>query len=247
MTDRLEQWAEQLDEVTGALEALASTLSREQDLDAILQAVCEQVIKAVPGADMASVTLSRKDGAETAASTDPRVVRLDTEQYRIGDGPCLRAMATGEVVRVAVETSARLWPEFTASARELGIRSYLAAPLTIDPGVSGALNLFGFQEHGFHELDAKFLDLYRVLAEAIVRSTRSRLQAQEQVEQLRRAMESRSVIEQAKGILMAARGLTAEQAFDVLVARSQRDNVKLREVALQFVASASRIGGRPGR
>src|SRR3954451_10338734 len=102
MTDRLEQWAEQLDEVTGALEALAATLSREQDLDAILQAVCEQVIKAVPGADMASVTLSRKDGAETAASTDPRAVLIDTEQYRVGDGPCLRAVATGEVIRGAV-------------------------------------------------------------------------------------------------------------------------------------------------
>ncbi|MEC3976057.1 ANTAR domain-containing response regulator [Amycolatopsis sp. H20-H5] len=244
MTEELGRLADHLDEVTDALEALTGTLAREQDLDVILTAICHQVIRVVPGADMASITLPGEGDAETVASTDPRAVEIDAEQYRSGDGPCLRAAATGEVVRVAVETASALWPRFTRVARSLGVRSYLAAPLVIEPELSGALNLFGFEEHGFQELDAKFLDMYTTVVAATVRSTRRYLRAQEHVEQLRQAMDSRAVIEQAKGILMAARGMTAEAAFDELVAVSQRDNVKLREVAARFVGNAAGLAGQ---
>jgi AmiR/NasT family two-component response regulator len=67
--------------------------------------------------------------------------------------------------------------------------------------------------------------------------------AEEQVAQLREAIASRAVIEQAKGILMAVRGLSEDQAFQALVVQSQKDNVKLRTVAREFVAMATRGGG----
>jgi GAF domain-containing protein len=236
----LERLGQQIDEVTSAMEALTDTLDREDDLGSVLQAVCDQVIRVIPGADMASVTVVTDGLAETAASTDTRAVDIDREQYKHGDGPCLRAAATGEVVRVDVTKAGELWPEFTESARKLGVASYLAAPLVVDDGLSGAMNLFGFQEHGFHEVEGKLLELYTSMVVLALRSTRRYLRARESTAQLRQALASRAVIEQAKGILMAARGLTADEAFTTLVERSQRDNVKLHDIAAQFVADAVR-------
>jgi GAF domain-containing protein len=236
----LERLGQQIDEVTSAMEALTDTLDREDDFGSALQAVCDQVIRVIPGADMASITVVTNGRAETAASTDTRAVDIDREQYKQGDGPCLRAAATGEVVRVDVTKAEELWPQFTKSARELGVASYLAAPLVVDEELSGAMNLFGFQEHGFHEVEGKLLELYTTMVVLALRSTRRYLRARESAEQLRRALGTRAVIEQAKGILMAARGLTADEAFTTLVERSQRDNVKLHEIAARFVADAVR-------
>jgi GAF domain-containing protein len=234
--DTLEDWGEQLDEVNNAFEALTDALDREEDLEVVFQAICDQAIRVIPGADMASITLVRKGSAETAASSDERAAEIDADQYKEGNGPCLRAAATGEVVRVDVSTAEELWPKFTACAREKGVASYLAAPLAVDESLSGAMNLFGFQKHGFHEVEGKLLELYTTLVEVTLRSTRRYLRARESTEQLRNALSSRAVIEQAKGILMAARGLTADEAFDALVASSQRENVKLKAVAARFVA-----------
>jgi GAF domain-containing protein len=234
--DKAQGLSEHLDEVTSAFETLTDALDREEDLGVVFQAICDQAIRVIPGADMASITLVSSGKPETAASTDDRAAAIDADQYKEGDGPCLRAAATGEVVRVDVSTAEELWPRFTACARERGVASYLAVPLTVDESLSGAMNLFGFQTHGFLEVEGKLLELYTTLVEVTLRSTRRYLRARESTEQLRRALTSRAVIEQAKGILMAARGLTADEAFDALVASSQRANVKLNEIAAKFVA-----------
>ncbi|MGC7096685.1 ANTAR domain-containing protein [Amycolatopsis lurida] len=229
-----------LDEVTGALEDLAAALGDADEMGPVLQAVCEQVIRVVPGADVASITLRASGGGyRTAAATDHRAAEIDGKQYEQDDGPCLRAMETGKVIRVEVETAVELWPDFTAVAHSLGIGSYLASPLTVASDFVGAINLFGFGGHGFRELDEKYLEMYTVMVETTVRGTHRYLQAKEHIAQLRRAMESRAVIEQAKGILMAARGLTADQAFQELVSQSQRENVKLHTIADKFVAQMS--------
>jgi hypothetical protein len=96
---------EQLDEVTGALEALTAALDDNGALDAALQLVCRQVVQVLPGADMASVTLVRNGKPETAACSDGYVLDIDTDQYRAGAEPCLQAATTGKMVRVDIETA----------------------------------------------------------------------------------------------------------------------------------------------
>src|SRR5437763_3893103 len=90
-----EQFSAQLDEVTVAMETLTGMLDRELEIGEMLQAICEHAVQVVPGADMASITLVRDGIPDTVASTDQRAVNFDREQYRIGDGPCLRAAETG--------------------------------------------------------------------------------------------------------------------------------------------------------
>ena len=94
---------EHVDEVARALADLAVVLDREEDLGRVLQRSVDQLTQAIPGADMASVTVLRGGQAETVASSSEQVWAIDSDQYAIGQGPCLEAARTGQVVRVSVE------------------------------------------------------------------------------------------------------------------------------------------------
>lgn len=227
--------ATRLDEVTTALADLATVLNDEEDLGRVLQRSIDQIIRAVPGAEMASVTVMQDGKGETAASSTQRVWAIDSDQYAAGDGPCLEAARTGEIQRVSVEEAQERWPEFTRSARAAGVASYLAHPMTIDAGFAGSLNLYSEQPHGFGDFDVSVLRLYVTAACAAIAEARRHAQARELAGNLRKAMESRAVIDQACGVLMAQQALTADQALEVLKRESQNTNIKLREVAARVV------------
>jgi GAF domain-containing protein len=236
---------EHLDELTAAMADLAGALETEPGEAEILEAVCTEAVRAVPGADMASITAIRNGEPETAASTDERAVDIDRAQYAAGAGPCLQAAESGEVVRVPLVTAGAAWPEFTTHARGLGVGSYLAAPLRVDEHLSGALNLFGYGDHGFAETDSQLLKLYTTVVSFGLRTTRRYHHARQRTTDLEAAMRSRAVIEQAKGILMAVHRISAEDAMKRLVTESQHTNVKLRDVAARFVEELSSAGS-PG-
>lgn len=231
-----------LDEVTDAMSALTDVLENTSGTSEVLDAVCAEAVRVVPGADMASITAIDDDGARTAAFSDERAMTVDEAQYAAGDGPCLRAASTGEIVRLALDTASELWPEFAASAKRHGVGSYLAAPLRVDDTLTGAINLFGFENHGFHETDAKLLELYTTIVTFGLRTTRRYQQTLELARHLDTAMQSRAVIEQAKGILMATHKISATEAMQRLITESQLTNVKLRQVAADFVGKASAQG-----
>jgi GAF domain-containing protein len=230
----------QLDDVTAALDGLSQVMSQEEDLGVILHRACLQAVHAIPEADAASVTLLRGDDPHTAATTDEVAAEIDHAQCRAGEGPCLDAAKSGEVMRVSVADAGGLWPAFTAAATRSGVTSYLSAPLFVDKEYHGSLSLYGNQPHGFRKLDAALLELYTAAAEGALGNARRYLLSRQHIEQLRAALSSRAVIDQAKGILMAANRITADEAFERLVRRSQRANVKLRDVATRIVTDAIR-------
>ncbi len=229
----------QLDDLAVALHTLTETFGGSEDVDEVLRAVCQQIVRLVPGADLASVTLDRGGRPSTVASTDPRATRLERRQYAAGDGPCLTAARTQELIRGTTPTDATRWPDFADEAGVVGVRSFLAAPLAVDDRLTGALNLFGSRPHGFRDADVTVLELYTTVASSIVRSTSRYSRAVDLIGQLDRALRTRAVIEQAKGILMATHRVGEDAAFRMLVDRSQADNKKLHLVAEEFVANAS--------
>ena len=229
-----------LDEVTTALADLSQVLDEEEDLPVIMHRVCRQAVGAIPDADFASVTVLRDGTPESLAWIDEHTLAVDRAQYEAGEGPCLEAAASRQVRRVAVAEAADRWPAFTEAATHLGIGSYLSAPLLVDEHYHGSLNLYGRQTHGFRELDAVLLELYTTAAEAALRNTRRYLRARRQVTQLHEALASRAVIDQAKGIVMAVHRVSADDAFTMLVDRSQQENRKLRDLAEQFVDETTR-------
>jgi GAF domain-containing protein len=237
-----------LDEVARALSDLRSVLAREEEIGRVLQRGVNQVIRAIPDADMASVSVLHGDVAETVASTSERVWTIDSEQYAAGEGPCLEAARTGQFVRVTLQEALERWPAFARSARAAGVTSYLSAPLFIDEKFAGSFNLYGEQPHSFGDLDESLLRLYTTAAAAAIANARRYAQARDAADNLHRAMESRAVIDQAIGALMATRGLDADQAFQLLARESQNSNTKLREIASRILATACAPGsGRGGR
>ncbi|MEV4049786.1 GAF and ANTAR domain-containing protein [Amycolatopsis sp. NPDC049688] len=241
MTEELlseQEVVRRVDDVTGALERLSADLEQGEELPVVLQRLCRQVVRAVPDTDMASITLLDDGSPYTATSTGEAALRIDQAQYEADEGPCLEAARTGRIQRVKVGEAARRWPAFTAAAGDDAVTSYLSAPLFIERQYHGSLNLYGTDGDGFDSLDAALLELYTTAAEAALRSARSSQHALATVEELRTALTSRAVIDQAKGILMVLYRISADEAFARLVKQSQDTNVKLRDVAERFVADA---------
>jgi GAF domain-containing protein len=240
---------DRLDEVARALSDLGDVLAREEDIGRVLQRSVSQMVQAIPAADMASVSVLRGDKAETAASSSERVWAIDSDQYAAGEGPCLEAARTGKIVRVSLQDALERWPAFASSARAAGVASYLSAPLAIDSKFAGSLNLYSHQVHGFGDLDEKLLQVYTTAAVAAIANARRYAEMRTVAENLRIALDSRAVIDQAIGVLMATRGLGAEQAFRALARESQNTNTKLREIAVRVLATLppGHDGGQPGR
>lgn len=225
-----------VDEVTSALEDLRAVLSQENELTVVLNRMCRQAVLAIPGADMASVSLLQDGEPTTAGVTDDHAIEIDKAQYSAGEGPCLDAATSGNVIRVTVPELDGRWPAFVEAAGKAAVASYLSAPLFVDQDYQGSLNLYGGAPHAFDRLDAALLELYTTAAEAALQEARRHQRARETTEHLRRALTSRAVIDQAKGALMAARGISADEAFGVLVKQSQDTNVRLHVVAEQLLA-----------
>ncbi|KZB83753.1 GAF and ANTAR domain-containing protein [Amycolatopsis regifaucium] len=232
-------WPAVLDEVTGALETLTSILATEEDFTVLLHRMCDQVVHAVPHVDEATITLLRDHHPTTAASTSEVVTALDHDQYDLGEGPCIQAAGNGKLMRVSITDAAEKWPKFARDADTAGFGSFLSAPLVIGDGHSGAVNCYSGHLGGFAELDEKLLDLYTSATTALLRVYTRYQRARDTADQLRTAMNNRAVIDQAKGILMASRQISADDAFTLLVEQSQRENTKLRDVAIRFVAHAT--------
>jgi GAF domain-containing protein len=234
--------ARQVDEVTGALDVLARVLEQEEELPVVLDRLCRQAVHAIGEADLASVVLLRGGTPVTSAVTHDAAGVADQAQYRAAQGPCLEVAATGEVVRASPEQVAARWPGLAAESAGTDIASYLSAPLFIDTEHHGSLNLYSYGAHGFDAIEAALLELYITAVEAALANAQRYRQAREQATQLGRALKSRGVIDQAKGILMAARRISADAAFTLLVSQSQQQNRKLHEVAQRFVTDVTSSG-----
>jgi hypothetical protein len=234
-------WPAVLDEVTGALESLTAALATEDDFAVLLHRMCAQVVNAVPGVDEATITLLTDGRPSTVASTGDVVTALDHDQYAAGSGPCLEAAGSGKLVRVSIAEVAGEWPGFARDAAAAGFGSFLSAPLVVTEDHAGGMNCYSRQDGGFAELDEKLLDLYTSAATPTLRVYSRYQHARDTVENLRTALHSRAVIDQAKGILMAVRQIGADEAFTLLVEQSQRENRKLRDLAVQLVGQATGV------
>lgn len=221
------------------LVSASRSIADEDDLLTLLQHVCEIAHDAVDGADSTGVTIDLGGRVYTAVHTDQRTLRVDTEQYDAGQGPCLDASRTRTIVLVDSDDAAANWPRFAAAARDEGILSFLAAPLFTDDQTLGSLNLYGRSRSAFDNFDAEILGmLTTAVSRAIGDFSRFR-SARDVADSIQRALQTRAPIEQAKGMLMAIHQIDADQAFDLLRRKSQEMNVPLRAIAADLVQQLS--------
>ncbi|WP_378741310.1 ANTAR domain-containing protein [Nocardia brasiliensis] len=228
-------------------EVLTRTLLTATTVGETLQQIAAAVVVLIPDALLVSLTLRRADGTFfTPVATDDIAVELDQVQYRTSQGPCLDAARPNGPAFAASDdlSNETRWPYFAAAATRHGLGAVLSTELPAAAGpdaLSGALNIY-FHPHGLNAQDkhrALLLATHAALALAHTHATEI---ADLRHTQLRKAIDSRDVIGQAKGILMARRGLTAEQAFDLLRRTSQDLNIKLSDLAATLVNHPTELG-----
>ena len=222
-------------DLTCAFAELASIRISEVDTQAMLARIAQLVAASLPGADDVSVTLVRGESAYTAAYTGEVSLKLDETQYQEGRGPCLDAAVNGHSVVVADMAAEIRWPSFTARAVEAGVCSSLSIGLPVQQDLVGALNVYSTETNAFDSGALQAAERFASYAAVAVANVVSREEASILAAQMQQAMQSRAVIEQAKGIIMAQRKCDADGAFAVLVRLSQETNTKLRNVAATLV------------
>jgi GAF domain-containing protein len=219
------------DGLENAVRILSRLLLAEETLEATLGRVASLACRTLPDCELASVTMIRDGRPSTAVQTAPDVSTLDTAQYAAGSGPCLEAYQTRQVVRADLSQTDDRWPAFNRAAATVDVVSVLAVPLIVTDTPVGAVNLYSKTSRGFSEADEETALLFSEQAAVACANSEVYWRTYSLTEHLREALESRDAIGQAKGILMAQRKCTSDEAFEALRKVSQRRNVKLREIA----------------
>ncbi len=222
-----------------ALFELSTLLLGEESVADILQRIVELTSASVPGCSHCGVSLLHEDRVTTAAATDGTTLQLDGAQYANGEGPCLHAARTGEVVRVYDFGSDGRFPTFSIEALRLGINSSLSFPLQVRGASIGALNIYGTAIKGFDDDAERLASRFARQSSATLANAEIHQRTVALVTQLNEALTSRSVIDQARGILIARTGCSADDAIAQLKRQSQNQNRKLRDIAAEIVRNAT--------
>jgi GAF domain-containing protein len=188
------------------------------------------------------ITLQSNGGPLTVASTDALAAQVDEVQYGLDQGPCLHAMRTGTQVSITDLTSDQRWGAYAATALQRGIRSSLSLPLGTGSGTIGAFNLYSRVAGSFGPAAIRRAERFAQNASGALSIAIRLADHVALTDQLRASLASRSVIDQAIGVLMGERRITAAEAFAILRTTSQNRNIKLRAFAAQIVEGA---GGQP--
>lgn len=187
------------------------------------------------------ITLSRDGRPFTVAGSDDTATNLDKVQYG-HNGPCLTAMRTGEVVTINDLATEGRWDDYRLDALTHGIGSVLSVPLLISPGENGALNLYSHQPWVFTPDQVRRAEGFAGEATRALRLAWRLADKVELTGHLEAALSSRTIIDQALGIVMGQNRCTADEAFEILRAASSHRNTKLRDIAHDIIA---RISGKP--
>ncbi|WP_040336641.1 GAF and ANTAR domain-containing protein [Candidatus Blastococcus massiliensis] len=214
-----------------ALEQLGRLSLRGQPLEALLQRVVDLSKSVLPGDPEASIYVRVQNRPSTMVSTGELATALDEVQYSQDAGPCLHAAATGELVEILDTRIESRWAEYSRRAAEHGNLSSLSVPLAIDDDMIGALNIYARRPRAFDEDSKAEATRFGPYAAVALGNIHAYSTARDLADNLQAAIESRAVIDQAKGILMERHKLTADQAFQLLAQVSMRTNTKVREIA----------------
>ncbi len=223
------------------LAELHAVLGQTVQVDALLDVVVRRAA-ALAGDDVSAAMTVRLDGrSAVAASTDEQAAACDSEEQAAGEGPCLDAGREERLITVPDIAAERRWERWRDASVAAGFGSSAAVPGRTPEGsrIDLAIDLYRPQRG---EWDLAALEAVQGFADDAVTAVlvASRVEEQSRVNaDLKTAMASRTVIDQALGVMMAQNRCSPEEAFGILRRASQHRNAKLRDVAAQIVAQVS--------
>lgn len=214
---------------------LADTLVDDFDVVEFLHGLSADSVS-ILGVEAAGVMLDDgRGGLRLIASSEERMRLVELFELQSAQGPCLDAFRTGETQQADTDEGRQRWPQFADAAGDAGFRLMCAVPLQLRGRVIGALNLFRDSDTSFTDTE---LVVARAMAEAAaigLLNARALSDVRLLAEQLQAALQSRVVIEQAKGMVSEYLGVGIDDAFEVLRRRARDRNLKLTDLARQVI------------
>ncbi len=218
--------------LTQTLVELADSLVEDFDVVDLLTLLADRCVGIVNVA-AAGLMLASADGELRVLASSSEAMRvLELFEAQADEGPCIDAYRSGQpVVNVTIDEANSRWPRFAPKAADAGFQSIHALPMRLRGHSIGALNLFQSDEGRLDDADLAAAQALADVATITILAHRAALDAQVRNEQLTQALNTRIVIEQAKGVVAERAGVEMEEAFNRLRRHARRHNLRLTDVA----------------
>lgn len=192
--------------------------------------------------DGAGVSLADTDGRlQFVSATDERVVRIEEQQILTGQGPCQDAFASGQKVVCADLNSEDRWPDYRGEALTEGCQAVAGIPMFAHDTGIGALNIYKNQPRVWSAEDLQVAQVLAQMATGYVKNLRLLTESQQMSTQLTHALQSRIIIEQAKGVIAEREAITPHDAFERIRHHSRGRQLRVHDVARAVVERVLRL------
>jgi GAF domain-containing protein len=243
--DRLPSPPDGVPDLADALTELANLMVATPTMDKFLNELAVLATAVITPPASCGITLAQHNLPVTVAGSDALANHVDEVQYDHDQGPCLQAMRTRQIVLVSDMATEDRWGPYPAYALSYGVHSSLSLPLSVNGDTRGALNLYAGTAHAFGPAEQRHAQLFAGPASAALTVVTRQVHQVRLSEQLRVALATRAVIDQALGILMGHNNCDFDAAFSILRESSQHQNRKLHDVAADIVKAVSGDDPRP--
>ncbi|WP_104166911.1 GAF and ANTAR domain-containing protein [Cryobacterium sp. N22] len=228
--------------INDAFVRVAGTLVESYDVVELLSTLvntCTQLLDVQSG----GIVLADITGSlELVASTSEEVEVVEIMTIAAGAGPCIESYETGTVTSVPdIEVNARAWPRFRETALEQGFRAAHATPLRLHGSTIGAMNLLRTTPGALSERDARLAQALTDVATVGIIHEHAFRQPEIVAAQLHLALDTRILVEQAKGVLAQVRNFTMTEAFTALRGYARDEGITLRAAAQDVINRTSNI------
>lgn len=212
------------------LRRFAAMMVRSFEVNDVLYELCDHVVE-ILDATGAGVSVVLEERLQFVTATSERVIDVERAQEAKQRGPCTRAYRTGAVVAIPAISELSEWPEYQAAAAAAGIVAVVGIPLVIDDHRVGSLDVYDTVRRDWSDAELDAACVLADVATAYIVRAGELAQSRQLSEQLQSALDSRIVIEQAKGALARDLAATVDDAFEVMRRHARRSGISIRSVA----------------
>jgi hypothetical protein len=230
------------DDFATSMVGLSLLLTGHRTLPEMLTQIAHCAVQAIPGADGAGVTVLEGARPQTIVASAAFVHAVDDLQYGLGEGPSVLAVESGVTQSSGSMGDDARWPRFGPLAARLGVHSVVAAPLLLADRTVGTVHAYALAHDAFPTGAVRAAESFAGPAAVSVHNARVTSDSERLTDQLREALSSREVVNQALGIIMSRTGLDPDGALEWLRAASTAQHRDVVAVASVLVHDAV---GRP--
>jgi transcriptional regulator with GAF, ATPase, and Fis domain len=214
---------------------MADTLVDDFDLMDFLHLLTERCVRLLDVSAAGLLLTDQRGALRLVAASTEQTRLLELFQVQTHEGPCVECFHTGRPVAVTDLSTAQRWPRFAAAARQAGFAAMHALPMRLRDDVIGAMNLFLTDIGKLDDDTLRLAQAFADIATIGLLQARTIRHREALVEQLQTALNTRILIEQAKGVLAERRHLDMDQAFTLLRTAARNQNRRLSELARAIV------------